>query len=177
MLICTNFDSFAITYNKWIASIISFQRLCLILCKHKRTWNQSLGRSFCRMFLMKLFLLEHYINWANFITSLCLLPKLFSKMYFLIQAQAFDDVMKSENLKFSNLIFSRTKRAFEVKQKTLFLVSQVLSFRIKKQSSKNLADTTFKYMEFCHGLQFYREKVHAHYSIRSLTTILLIKSE
>ena len=42
------------------------------------------------------------------------------------------------------MIFSRTKRAFEVKQKTFFLVSQVLSFRVEKQTSKNAADTTFK---------------------------------
>ena len=39
------------------------------------------------------------------------------------------------------------KRAFEVKQKTFFLVSQVLSFRRKKQTTKNVADTTFKYLE------------------------------
>ena len=42
------------------------------------------------------------------------------------------------------MIFSRTKRAFEVKWKTFFLVSQVLSFRLKKQTSKNVADTAFK---------------------------------
>ena len=36
------------------------------------------------------------------------------------------------------------KRAFEVKQKTFFQVSQVLSFRLEKQTSKNVADTTFK---------------------------------
>ena len=36
------------------------------------------------------------------------------------------------------------KGAFEVKQKTFFLASQVLSFRHKKQASKNVADTTFK---------------------------------
>ena len=42
------------------------------------------------------------------------------------------------------MIISRTKRAFEVKQKTFVLTSQVLSFRHKKQTSKNVADTTFK---------------------------------
>ena len=51
--------------------------------------------------------------------------------------------MKFENVEFWNLIFSRTKRAFEVKQKTFFLVWQVLSFRLKKQTSTNVADTTF----------------------------------
>ena len=37
------------------------------------------------------------------------------------------------------------KRAFEVKEKTFSLVSQVLSFRHIKQTSKNVADTTFNY--------------------------------
>ena len=37
------------------------------------------------------------------------------------------------------------KRAFEVKQKINFLASQVLSFRHAKQTSKNVADTTFKF--------------------------------
>ena len=35
------------------------------------------------------------------------------------------------------------KRAFEVKQKTFFLVSQVPSFKHTKQTSKNVADTAF----------------------------------
>ena len=51
-------------------------------------------------FRMKLFILECDITWPNFINRLCLLPKLFNKMYFLFYAQAFDDVMKFENLKF-----------------------------------------------------------------------------
>ena len=42
------------------------------------------------------------------------------------------------------MIISRTKRAFQVKLKTFFLVSRVLSFRHTKQISKNVADTTFK---------------------------------
>ena len=45
------------------------------------------------------------------------------------------------------MIFSRTKRTFEVKWKTFFFVLQVLSFRLKKQTSKNVADTTFKLNE------------------------------
>ena len=36
------------------------------------------------------------------------------------------------------------ERAFEVKWKTFFLVPQVLSFKPKKQTSENVADTTFK---------------------------------
>ena len=43
----------------------------------------------------------------------------------MFHAWAFDDVMAFEYLNF-------------------FLVSQVLSFRHKKQNSKNVADTTFK---------------------------------
>ena len=35
------------------------------------------------------------------------------------------------------------KRAFEMKQKTFFLVSQVLSFSLTKQTSKTVVDTTF----------------------------------
>ena len=54
--------------------------------------------------------------------------------------------MTFEYLKNQNLIISRTKRAFEVKQKTFFLVSKMLSFRYTKQSSKNVADTTFKWI-------------------------------
>ena len=42
------------------------------------------------------------------------------------------------------MIFPRTKRALEEKQKTPGQVSQVLFFRLEKQTSKNVADTTFK---------------------------------
>ena len=48
--------------------------------------------------------------------------------------------MKFEDLK-SFDIFSRTKRAFEVKN--IFLVSQKLSFRLEKQTSKNVVNATF----------------------------------
>ena len=49
---------------------------------------------------MKLFPLEYDINWPNLINGLSLPLKLFSKMYFLFYASAFDDLMKFENLKF-----------------------------------------------------------------------------
>ena len=52
--------------------------------------------------------------------------------------------MKYENVEFWNFIFSKLKKAFKVKYKTLFLVWKVLSFRLKKQTSKNIADTNFK---------------------------------
>ena len=51
---------------------------------------------------------------------------------FRVQAWAFDDIMTFEYLKSLNLIIS-----------TFFLASQVLSFRHKKQTNKNVADTTF----------------------------------
>ena len=92
-------------------------------------------------FLIKNFF---YINWSNFITRLCLLPKLFNKMCFVLYAQAFDEVIIIEYLKNENLIISRTKRAFELKQKTFFLISKALSFSRTKETSKNLTDTTFK---------------------------------
>ena len=57
---------------------------------------------------------------------------------------AFDDVMTFEYLKIWNLIISGTKRAFKVKLKTFSLASQVLCFRHMKQTSINVADTTFK---------------------------------
>ena len=47
-------------------------------------------------------------------------------MYFLFYVLAFDDAIKLKNLKL------RTKRAFEVKYKTFFVISQVLSFTLKK---------------------------------------------
>ena len=43
------------------------------------------------------------------------------------------------------LIISKTERVFKVKWKAFFLVSKWLSFRHTKQTSKNVADTTFKY--------------------------------
>ena len=49
---------------------------------------------------MKLSLVEYDIIWPNFIDRLCLIPKLFSKTYFLFYVYAFDDVMISKNLKF-----------------------------------------------------------------------------
>ena len=55
------------------------------------------------------------MNWPSFIDRLYLLPKLFSEMYFLFYALAFHDIIKFENVEFQNLIFLRTKRAFDMK--------------------------------------------------------------
>ena len=46
-------------------------------------------------------------------------------------------------LRAHNTVISRTKRDFEVKEKTFFFASQVLSFRHTKQTSKNVVDATF----------------------------------
>ena len=51
-------------------------------------------------FFDEIIFMEYDINWPHFITRMCLIPKLLSKMYFLFYAWAFDDVMKCENLKF-----------------------------------------------------------------------------
>ena len=60
--------------------------------------------------------------------------------------------MKFEYLELYNLLFSGTKRAFQMKQKTFFLVSQVLSFRLKKQTNKNVADTIFKHWQYIYNI-------------------------
>ena len=65
-------------------------------------------------------------------------------MCFVFHALEFDDIMTFEHLKSKNLIISRMKSAFEVKEKAFFLVSQAFSFRHTKQTNKNVADTTFK---------------------------------
>ena len=77
------------------------------------------------------------------LARLCLLPKLFNKTYFMFHASAIGDVMTSEYLKSWKMIISRTKRAFEVKFKKI-LVQKALYFSHKKQTSKNIEDTTFK---------------------------------
>ena len=86
------------------------------------------------------------MNLPNFITRLCLLSKLFSKMCFVFNAKAFDDVMTLKYLK-NYLIISdylKNEKSFRSEIKTFFLVSKVLSFRHTKQTSKNVADATFK---------------------------------
>ena len=56
------------------------------------------------------------------------------------------EIWKRRTLKI--FIFSRTERAIEVELKTFFSVWQVLSFILKKQISKILADTTFNFWGF-----------------------------
>ena len=68
-------------------------------------------------------------------------------MYFSVHAQAFDEFMKFKIPKFQNLNFSRTKRAFEVKQKNFFLVSEVHTCRLKNENNKNISDTNLSLLE------------------------------
>ena len=89
-----------------------------ILWKLKRAWISR--PYFSQNFLIMIFLLQSYINWPYFITKLCLLSKLSSKIRFMFHAQAFDDVMTYKYLKSWNLIVWRTKGAFEVKSETFY---------------------------------------------------------
>ena len=98
---------------------------------------------FSYIFVIKSFPLLYYRNWPNFITRLCLLHKLFSKMCLVFHALRFNFTMIFKYLKSKNLIISRTKRAFEVKQNTFFLASQLRPCSLTKQTSKNLPHITF----------------------------------
>ena len=60
---------------------------------------ELVSRPHCSQNFLINFIEQYYINWPNFITRLCLLPKLFSKMCFVFHAGAFDDVMTFEYLK------------------------------------------------------------------------------
>ena len=62
--------------------------------------QEGLGTSFQVAVLVEFFEKAFsLVIWHNSINRLCLLPKLFSKMY-LFYARAFDDVMKFEYLKY-----------------------------------------------------------------------------
>ena len=50
------------------------------------------------------------------------------------------------------------ERAFEVKSKTFSQVSQVLFFKLEKQTSKHVVDPTFDEYVFCN--QYYMEYDH-----------------
>ena len=82
------------------------------------------------------------------------------------------------------MIFPRTKRAFEVKYRTFFLDWQVLSFRLKKQTSKNVADATFKINQVIKRMRwkafFYMngsiDIMQETYSLKVLNCLLKIKA-
>ena len=63
---------------------------------------------------------------------------------------AFDDVMTSEKLKFDYL---KNEKSFRSKIRIIFIVLQVLSFKLTKQTIKNVVDATFKSFEFGMVLQ------------------------
>ena len=67
--------------------------------ENKREPGTSFQVSFFVEFFDKNLLLQYYINWPNFITRLCLLPKLFSEICFVFHAWEFDDVMTFGYLK------------------------------------------------------------------------------
>ena len=67
-----------------------FREYSLIIKKGLELVSRS---HFSYNFLIKIFLLYYHINWSNFITRLCLLPQVFSKMCFMFYAWAFHDVM------------------------------------------------------------------------------------
>ena len=89
--------------------------------------NYFSDRSLLRIFWWNFFFCN--VTWSG--QTDCLLLKFLSEMYFLLK-----------------FIFSRTERAIEVELKTFFSVWQVLSFILKKQISKILADTTFNFWGF-----------------------------
>ena len=66
-------------------------------------------------------------------------------MRFFFYGNTFDDVMKLEYLKILELDFEvkLVKKSFWSELKTIFQVFQVLSFRLKNQTSKNVADAFF----------------------------------
>ena len=73
-------------------------------------------------FFDKIFLLSYYTNWPSFITGLCLLSKLFSKIYSSFHAFAFDDVMKFKILKFKNFS-NKNEKSFWSEMKKIILHS------------------------------------------------------
>ena len=95
--------------------------------------------------LIKIFLLSYYIKWPNFMTRLYLRYEL--TQFNMCHVSCIDiwwhhDIWISEKLKLSN--YRSLKFDYQSEIKNIFLVSQVLFFRLIKQASKNKAGTTFK---------------------------------
>ena len=80
---------------------------------------------------------------AKFHCQAVFASQVINKMCFVFHAQAFDDIMTFEYLKLK-FDYVKNEKSFQSEIKTFFLVSQVLSFTHTKQTSKNVADTTFK---------------------------------
>ena len=85
------------------------------------------------------------------------------------------EIWKSKILKFD---FLKNEKSFWSEIKTFFLVWQVLSLRLKKQTSKNVADTTFKKVNKKYGkrivLIFLYTLYKAHRMSESSFSYLLI---
>ena len=58
---------------------------------------------------------------------------------------------------------SRTRRAFENKEKAFFLVSKKLFFRYKKQNSNNISDVTFKESRYFCNSNLWIRQYHKQY--------------
>ena len=93
-------------------------------------------RPYFSHFLIKLFLLQCYINWPGFITRLCLLSKLFGKIDLMFGAYIFDDVMASDYLKSQNLIISRTKELLKRNKKHFSLLHKCSLLDLQNKLAK-----------------------------------------
>ena len=91
-------------------------------------------------FLMKLFLLCHDINWPNFINRLCLLPNYSVKCIpcFMLRYWPHEIWIS----KYLNFDFLENRKSFWSEIKNKFHKWFLLD--LKKQTSKSLADITFK---------------------------------
>ena len=155
MLIWTNFDSFAIEY---LISILLQKfhfavEVVLNSLETRKGLELVFRLQFLYNFMMELFLLEYDINWPNFMNRVRLLPKYSVKCISCFMLRC---LMRSWNLKIwnSKIWFSpERKELLKWNKKHLTgdkkhltggkKVWQVLSFRLKKQTSKNVAGTTF----------------------------------
>ena len=121
MLIWTNFDRFAITYLievAWFKNLVFLKKLCLIICKHKRTWNEFSGLSFWWIFF--------FCNTTK--TGHILLPDC---IYFASYSVKCISCFKFRHLMTSNLIFLRTKRLLKWNKKHFFWFDKCFCLDLK----------------------------------------------
>ena len=157
--VCKELGTTSVGNQNFWSKLLSYQILSRSACRLPQipfyrgffeNWEGP-GTSFQATFFIKIFDKEFSFvslhKLAKFHYQTVFTFKLFSKEFLMFHAWVFDDLMTFEYLESQNLIISRMKRAFEVKEKIFFLVSQLLSFKLAKQTSKNVAATPFKY--FC----------------------------
>ena len=117
-----------------------------LFSKIKRGLEQSFGEDFLHDFYIKIFLIKFSINWQSFNAIPYFFLKLSNKMCYKVLIQTVGDIInfkmflgssskpmadrekKSGRQKDKNLNISRTKRAFQMKYKTFFIVFKGLSF-------------------------------------------------